>query len=190
MSYIIHKIKFDGLGLKIKFDEYNEGRVKECDIGFSEPPKPSFSDTFSSLIFVAHEVMGLNRIKITDDKNGINLIRCNGIEFKQKSDGTKAARLFCEYYSEQADAYTAINTPFLLFAQIEEENGRKGFFTEDQQEIIQTVYDETVNYLKGERAQITLEEAAEEEEIDRLRQAVEAGKAAINAGKSATPFLN
>lgn len=94
MSYVIHKIKFDGLGLKIKFDEYNEGRVKACDIGFSEPPKPSFSDTFSRLILVAHEVMGIARIKVIDDRNGIILIRCNGIEFKQKSDGTKA---LCAY---------------------------------------------------------------------------------------------
>lgn len=180
MIRTIKKIRIQNNKIKIAFDEHIDGKIKECDIAYGETPRPEFIQAFNKLSNIACEV-------INAGENDVNAI---GIDFKYTRSSNIGAMMLCEYYVERAGEWTTIKTPLFLCGITDGEHGLLGFFTEEQAEVIKEVEHEAQLYIQGERAQMKLIETEEREEIDRLRQAVEAGKAAINAGKSATPFLN
>lgn len=180
MIRTIKKIRIANGKIKITFDEHIDGKIKECDIAYGETPKPEFIQAFNKLSNVACEV-------INAGGNDVNAI---GIDFKYTRSSNLGAMILCEYYVERAGEWATIKTPLFLCGITDGEYGILGFFTKEQAEVIKEVEQEAQLYIEGERAQMKLIETKEDEEIEQLRQAVEAGKAAMKQDKTAIPFLN
>ena len=179
MIRTIKKIRLKNNKIKIAFDEHVDGKIKECDIAYSETPRPEFIQAFNKLSNVAEELLNA-------DTNDINVV---GIDLKRTKSDNIGAMLLCEYYVERAAEWTVIKTPLFLCGITDGEHGLLGFFTKEQAEVIKEVEQEAQLYIQGERAQMKLIEAKEDEEIEQLRQAVEAGKLA-KEDKATTPLMN
>ena len=80
MKYIIRKICYNGIDIRVKFDEYREGQLKECDITYSEQPSPSFITAYKKLQLIANEIL---RLKIDPDllKDSV-YVKVVGVDFK------------------------------------------------------------------------------------------------------------
>lgn len=180
MIRTIKKIRIQNNKIKIAFDEHIDGKIKECDIAYGETPRPEFIQAFNKLSNVACEVTNAG-------ENDVNAI---GIDFKYTRSSNLGAMILCEYYVERAGEWTTIKTPLFLCGITDGEHGLLGFFTEEQAEVIKEVEHEAQLYIQGERAQMKLIETEEQEEIDHLKQMVEAGKAAMKQDKAATPLMN
>ena len=174
MKYIIRKICYNGIDIRVKFDEYREGQLKECDITYSEQPSTSFISAYKKLPLIANEIL---RLKIDPDLlKDSAYVKVVGIDFKYTNTNATTAKLLCEYFVEHAGKYTPINTPLLMFAEDEEAYGRQGFFTKAQQTILELVKDEAQVYIQGERAQMTLLEAVEVQTDNQMKEVIDAVK--------------
>ena len=174
MKYIIRKICYNGIDIRVKFDEYKEGRLEECDITYSEPPSVDFIKAYERLPLIANQIL---KLKIDPEliKNNF-YVRCIGVDFKYSNSGAISAKLICKYYVEQAGKNTPVNTPLLMFAEDEEGYGRQGFFTKAQQSALELVKDEAQAYIQGERAQMTLLEAVEVQTDNQMKEVIDAVK--------------
>ena len=158
----IKSIKYSKSGKKliINFDKNMNGNLVEYQATYTEEPRPEFIRAFSDLAGDVLDILDFSNIEGMIDR-----IHPYGLTIRRKNDGALRAIITAKLDVPQYNTCIAINTPILTEMNTDNKGEGGNYFNAATVKRIQNVLNETYLYITGKRAQMSLFEDEEDDDL-------------------------
>lgn len=142
----------------VNFEKNVNGSTAEIKATYSEPPRPEFAKAFEDL--------RADFIKIFEFPQDITeRVVPYAVTVKTSKNGALQAIISAKVYIEQYNSYSALNTPMLIEMTNENSENVTNTFPAGTADKIRKVLSEAYMYITGKRAQMSLFEDEEDDDL-------------------------
>lgn len=158
----IKKIKYSDSAEKlvIYFDKNINGNLVEYQATYSETPRPEFIRALSDLAGDVADILDFSGFEGMVDR-----IHPFGLTIRRKNDGALQAIISAKLDVPQYGTCIAVNTPILAEMTADNKGEGGNYFNAATVKKIQNVLNETYLYITGKRAQMSLFEDEEDDDL-------------------------
>lgn len=142
----------------VNFEKNVNGSTAEIKATYSEPPRPEFAEAFEALREDFTEIFEFSQ-------DIAERIIPYAVTVKTAKNGALQAIISAKIYIEQYNSYSALNTPMLVELTDENSDTVTNAFPANTADKIRKVLSEAYMYITGKRAQMSLFEDEEDDDL-------------------------
>lgn len=142
----------------VNFEKNVNGNTAEIKATYSEPPRPEFAEAFEALRPDFTEIFEFSQ-------DVAERVIPYAVSVKTAKNGALQATISAKIYIEQYNSYSALNTPMLVEMTDENSDTVTNAFPAGTADKIRKVLSEAYMYITGKRAQMSLFEDEEDDDL-------------------------
>lgn len=142
----------------VNFENNVNGSTAEIKATYSEPPRPEFAEAFEALRPDFTEIFEFSQ-------DVAERVIPYAVSVKTAKNGALQATISAKIYIEQYNSYSALNTPMLVEMTDENSDTVTNAFPAGTADKIRKVLSEAYMYITGKRAQMSLFEDEEDDDL-------------------------
>lgn len=142
----------------VNFEKNVNGSTAEIKATYSEPPRPEFAEAFEALRPDFTEIFEFSQ-------DVAERVIPYAVSVKTAKNGALQATISAKIYIEQYNSYSALNTPMLVEMTDENSDTVTNAFPAGTADKIRKVLSEAYMYITGKRAQMSLFEDEEDDDL-------------------------
>ncbi|AXL21839.1 hypothetical protein [Megasphaera stantonii] len=142
----------------VNFENNVNGSTAEIKATYSEPPRPEFAEAFEALRPDFTEIFEFSQ-------DVAERVIPYAVSVKTTKNGALQATISAKIYIEQYNSYSALNTPMLVEMTDENSDTVTNAFPAGTADKIRKVLSEAYMYITGKRAQMSLFEDEEDDDL-------------------------
>lgn len=142
----------------VNFEKNVHGNTAEIKATYSEPPRPEFAEAFEALRPDFTEIFEFSQ-------DVAERVIPYAVSVKTAKNGALQATISAKIYIEQYNSYSALNTPMLVEMTDENSDTVTNAFPAGTADKIRKVLSEAYMYITGKRAQMSLFEDEEDDDL-------------------------
>lgn len=142
----------------VNFEKNVNGSTAEIKATYSEPPRPEFAEAFEALRPDFTEIFEFSQ-------DVAERVIPYAVSVKTAKNGALQATISAKIYIEQYNSYSALNTPMLVEMTDENSDIVTNAFPAGTADKIRKVLSEAYMYITGKRAQMSLFEDEEDDDL-------------------------
>lgn len=142
----------------VNFENNVNGSTAEIKATYSEPPRPEFAEAFEALRPDFTEIFEFSQ-------DVAERVIPYAVSVKTAKNGALQATISAKIYIEQYNSYSALNTPMLVEMTDENSDIVTNAFPAGTADKIRKVLSEAYMYITGKRAQMSLFEDEEDDDL-------------------------
>lgn len=142
----------------VSFEKNVNGNTAEIKATYSEPPRPEFAEAFEALRPDFTEIFEFSQ-------DVAERVIPYAVSVKTAKNGALQATISANIYIEQYNSYSALNTPMLVEMTDENSDTVTNAFPAGTADKIRKVLSEAYMYITGKRAQMSLFEDEEDDDL-------------------------
>lgn len=142
----------------VSFEKNVNGNTAEIKATYSEPPRPEFAEAFEALRPDFTEIFEFSQ-------DVAERVIPYAVSVKTAKNGALQATISAKIYIEQYNSYSALNTPMLVEMTDENSDTVTNAFPAGTADKIRKVLSEAYMYITGKRAQMSLFEDEEDDDL-------------------------
>ena len=142
----------------VNFEKNVNGSTAEIKATYSEPPRPEFAEAFEALRPDFTEIFEFSQ-------DVAERVIPYAVSVKTAKNGALQATISAKIYIEQYNSYSALNTPMLVARTDENSDIVTNAFPAGTADKIRKVLSEAYMYITGKRAQMSLFEDEEDDDL-------------------------
>ena len=142
----------------VNFEKNVNGNTAEIKATYSEPPWPEFAEAFEALRPDFTEIFEFSQ-------DVAERVIPYAVSVKTAKNGALQATISAKIYIEQYNSYSALNTPMLVEMTDENSDTVTNAFPAGTADKIRKVLSEAYMYITGKRAQMSLFEDEEDDDL-------------------------
>lgn len=142
----------------VSFEKNVNGNTAEIKATYSEPPRPEFAEAFEALSPDFTEIFEFSQ-------DVAERVIPYAVSVKTAKNGALQATISAKIYIEQYNSYSALNTPMLVEMTDENSDTVTNAFPAGTADKIRKVLSEAYMYITGKRAQMSLFEDEEDDDL-------------------------
>ena len=142
----------------VNFEKNVNGNTAEIKATYSEPPRPEFAEAFEALRPDFTEIFEFSQ-------DVAEKVIPYAVSVKTAKNGALQATISAKIYIEQYNSYSALNTPMLVEMTDENSDTVTNAFPAGTADKIRKVLSEAYMYITGKRAQMSLFEDEEDDDL-------------------------
>lgn len=143
----------------VSFEKNVNGNTAEIKATYSEPPRPEFAEAFDALRSDCAEIFEF------DDVMKAKIVPYSISSVRTTKDGALQAIISVKLYISHYNSFSALNTPMLVEMTDENSDTVTNAFPAGTADKIRKVLSEAYMYITGKRAQMSLFEDEEDDDL-------------------------